>query len=154
MLELVARAAAEVGVELVRIDRRGCGGLNLALAGVVVDEVDQVVPDARRARHLRALVGAAEPVLLVEQVLVDVAGVERGDLVAVGVSGEAELAADRGGRMGMRRSRGWVPIGPVTGYLRIDRGALGATACLPVEVVSRKGRRRRRSWSTAARPST
>ena len=67
---------------------------DLAYAGMVVHEVDQASGIARRARHLRALVGAGQAVLLVEQVLADVAGlgVLRRDLVAVGVGGEVELA--------------------------------------------------------------
>src|SRR5262249_58129448 len=73
-LELTARAAAEVGVVLVRVDHRRRLGLALAHADVVVDERRVALRIARRARHLRPLVGAGEAVLLAVEGLALVAG--------------------------------------------------------------------------------
>src|SRR5215467_2769001 len=85
VLELIARAAAEVGVVLAGIDRRAGRNLELAHAGLVVDELGLALGVARRAWRLRSLVGAGEPVLLVVKVLALVAGAgaERLDVVAV-----------------------------------------------------------------------
>ena len=85
MLELVACPAAEVGVVLVGIDGGAGGSLDLAHAGMVVDEFGRALGGARRAWRLRSLVGAGQPVLLVVKVLALVAGAgsERPDLVAL-----------------------------------------------------------------------
>src|SRR5262249_2699132 len=64
------------------------------------------------------------------------AGVLRRDLVAVGVGGEVELA-DRGRRMGMRRSRGRVGVGVVVGDLGTDRAVLHRGLGLVGDVVDR-----------------
>src|SRR5215470_8356378 len=96
MLELAAGAAAEVGVVLVRIDRRRRLVLHLVHAGMVVDALRIALRIARRARRLRTLVGAGQPVLLVVEVLALVAGADdlRVDPVVIGIVGDGE-GADR-----------------------------------------------------------
>jgi len=116
VLELVAGAAPEVGVVLVRVDRRARLGLHLAHAGMVVDERRVALGVARRAWRLRSLVGAGEPVFLVEQVLALVAGAgaQRLDLVAVRILRDGE-AADRGRAV---RMRGAISTAPEPARLR------------------------------------
>ncbi len=96
------------------LDRRACGDLDLAHAGVVVDELGLALRVARWARRLRSLVGAGKPVLLVVEVLALVAGAgaERPGLVAVGVVADGE-GAD--GRRRMRTRRSWrrIAVGKV-----------------------------------------
>jgi len=139
VLELVACPAAEVGVVLVGIDGGAGGSLDLAHAGMVVDEFGRALGGARRAWRLRSLVGAGQPVLLVVKVLALVAGAgaERPDLVAVGVVADGE-GADRHRPVRMRSSGRRIAVGEVVARLRLHRAVLRRGLGLVPDVVRRR----------------
>src|SRR5262249_22159480 len=102
-----------------------CGDLDLAHAGLVVDEFGLALGVARRAWRLRSLVGAGEPVVLIIKVLALVAGAgaERPGLVAVGIVADGKRA-DRGRCVRTRRSRVRMAVGESVVRRGIARGPL------------------------------